>query len=415
MNTDADIESLLMPYIERHKGDSIEGDALRRMYDLMLVTGNPHQKLKAIHIAGTSGKTSTAYYLASMLNNANTTVGLTVSPHVDSLTERVQINGKPLSSERFLHYLRHFLSMASSSTYLPTYFELLYGFALWLFAEIGVDYAVVETGIGGMYDATNVLRRDDKICVITDIGFDHMELLGSKLTDIAAQKAGIMHKGNIAVTYEKTPDIMAVFNGRASEVGAVLVKIPEEGISQYKFVSMMPIYQRRNWTLAKKTFDVISKRDGLEVSSEAISKTQKIYVPGRMDIVHVAGSTIIMDGAHNAQKISAFVESVVKLFPDKRSVILIALKRDKDLEGIADALSPVAKEIIATEFISDDYLRSKAVPAKVLERQLKKDGLLNVFSEPNPHIAYDLAHKKSDGFIIITGSFYLLSQIRVNL
>lgn len=412
MNTNNEIESLLMPFIEGHKGDSIEGDALRRMYDLMLATGNPHQRLKAVHIAGTSGKTSTAYYLAAMLNSAKVTVGLTVSPHVDSITERLQIDGEPLSDKKFQHYLKLFLDMAAKSTSTPTYFELLYGFAVWVFAELEVDYAVVETGIGGMFDATNVLRREDKICVITDIGFDHMDLLGSELIQIAAQKAGIMHSGSIAATYEKPADIMEVLYKRAADVGAQLVKISEQEIENYRFDPTMPDYQKRNWTLAKRVFDIIAKRDGLESTTEDITKTQHTYIPGRMDVTKRSGVTLIMDGAHNAQKIKALVESIVNLYPAQQAVVLIALKLSKDLEGIAEALRPIANKVIVTEFISDEYLRAQAVPAQVLLSKLQDGGLENVISEPNPYKAYDLAHRYSEGLILITGSFYLLSQLR---
>ena len=189
----SEANAALLPYVSqtpRMTGDDLK---LERVMKLMDVLGNPQDKLPVIHIAGTSGKTSTGYYMAALLKAGGKKAGLTISPHIDSVNERVQIGGSPLPEAEFCSELGNFLEIIRGAGQSPSYFELLYAFALWVFVRRGVDYAVVETGLGGLLDATNVTGRADKVCIITDIGFDHEYVLGSGLAQIAAQKIGIVH------------------------------------------------------------------------------------------------------------------------------------------------------------------------------------------------------------------------------
>ncbi len=189
-------EAALLPYVPLVAELTGKDTTLDRIVPLMKLLGDPQDKLKIIHLAGTSGKTSTAYYMSALLQATGKKVGLTVSPHIDTIAERVQIDGLPLPETEFCRELGIFLDIVEFAEAPPSYFELLYAFALWVFERQQVDYAVVETGMGGLYDATNVASRPDKVCVITDIGFDHTHILGKTLPEIAAQKVGIVHDHN---------------------------------------------------------------------------------------------------------------------------------------------------------------------------------------------------------------------------
>lgn len=207
-----DVEDALRVYIPLVKELTGKDTVLDRIKPLMSILGNPENKLKTIHIAGTSGKTSTSYYIAALLGQEGLNIGLTVSPHIDKISERTQVNGKPLEEDVFCQKLSEFLDIVDSSGIKPSYFELLYAFSIWLFSNLELDYAVIETGVGGLFDATNIVTREDKVCVITDIGFDHMKLLGNTLAEITYQKVGIVHSKNVLLMYEQNDEIMTVVN-----------------------------------------------------------------------------------------------------------------------------------------------------------------------------------------------------------
>lgn len=315
-------ESILQSYIpnvSKYNGDDL---SLDRMYPMLEALGNPHEKLKIVHIAGTSGKTSTAYFIASILHSSGAKVGLTVSPHVDSITERIQIDSKPISEEQFCNYLSTFLEAISKIDQKPSYFEILIAFVYWVFYQEKVDYAVIETGMGGLLDSTNVASRPDKVCVITDIGFDHMQILGDTITKIAFQKAGIIHENNKVFMYEQSDEVMNQIEKVASTKKANLQTVSERSMEQLPNTVNAPLFQKRNWNLANEVCLYISKRDGFSLSDA--QSVLEITVPGRMDTKTLQdGSMLIMDGAHNGQKVETFVESFKDKYPTNKTTILL--------------------------------------------------------------------------------------------
>jgi dihydrofolate synthase/folylpolyglutamate synthase len=406
----------LQPYVPLVAQLTGKDTTLRRIRPLMKLLGNPQDKLRVIHIAGTSGKTSTAYYLSALLTAAGKTVGLTVSPHVDSVTERVQINNKPLAEPIFCQELTEFLAIVQRAPEPPSYFELLYAFSLWVFARQNVDYAVIETGMGGLYDATNVAGRPDKICVITDIGLDHTHILGKTLKEIAAQKIGIVHDHNEVFTYTQSDEVMAVFQDWAANHHAALhvtTQADERQASGLDF-SAVASYQQRNWLLAHRVYLYLVQRDKLQnLTSEALLQTLHIQIPARMDIRNVQGKTIIMDGAHNLQKMSALVDSFRKLYPDVKPAIVIALKHDKDYGDVAALLSTLAARVIITSFASSQDLPVESMDPHVLARAFNGRVPTEVIADSSAATRALLNAPEPIG--IITGSFYLLSQIRNNI
>ena len=400
-------EVALRPYVPLVAQLAGKDTTLDRVWPLMKLLGNPQDRLKIVHIAGTSGKSSTAYYMAALLKAAGQKAGLTVSPHVDSVAERVQIDGKPLSDKVFCKELGEFLDIVQGAGQKPSYFELLYAFALWIFDRARVDYAVVETGMGGLHDATNVARRPDKVCVITDIGFDHTHILGNSLEDITRQKIGIVHDGNHIFMYEQDEEIMKVVRHRAHEKHAPLHLAPEAAGSKIG-------YQRRNWQLANFACQYLAKRDKLlPLSAEQLRQTQTITIPARLEIRRLGDKTLIMDGAHNAQKMQAFIASFHQLYPGAKPAILLALKEGKDYESVVPLLAPLAGQVIVTTFNTSQDLPARSMNPEVLAKAFTAAGVA-AQSIPDQKQAFQALLNSPAEVLVITGSFYLLSQIRNN-
>ena len=405
----AEAEQVLATYVPQVKELLGKDLTLVRMEPLLAALDNPQNKLRIIHVAGTSGKTSTTYYVAALLKEAGKKVGHTVSPHIDSVTERIQIDLQPLSEAEFCHSLDEFLDLIKDVDPKPTYFELLIAFVYWYFAKAGVDYAVIETGLGGSFDATNVTQGPDKVCVITDIGFDHMHVLGKTVVEIAAQKAGIIHTDNQVFMHKQSLEVMKVFEERCHSQQAMLNVVS----NTFENDGELPAYQQRNWHLAKAVYDYVAERDFLPVlSGEHLALTKQIQVPGRMDIRQVADKTLVMDGAHNEQKTEAFASSFQKLFPDKKAAFLLALKEGKEYEAVLPLLKPICSRLIVTTFDTAQDLPATSIDPKILAAEAVKHGFSTIQLETDPKKAYELLMTAEEKFVVITGSFYLLSCLR---
>ncbi len=400
-------------YLDRFYLNARTKYTLTNMRQLMAYLDNPQNKFRAVHVAGTSGKTSTAYYMAALLTASGQKTGLTISPHIDEINERVQINGRPLPEAEFCRALTSFLEQVKASPVKPSWFEAMVAFAYWYFAREKVDYAVVEVGLGGLKDGTNVIDRADKICIITDIGYDHTNVLGKNLTEIAAQKIGIVGQQNTVFTYRQTLDVMKVIENQVSRQQASL-QIVNKANEQLN-ASTIPKYQYRNWQLAYWAFRHLEQRDHMKhLTSQELAKTQLINIPGRMEIRQISGKTIIMDGAHNVQKMTAFVESFHMLYPEQKPAILLAVKEGKDYQQLVPVLAPLASRIITTSFKATQDLPFVSMSPEVLGKVLLIAGAKEVISIADQNEAFQALLTTPEKVCIITGSFYLLSQIRNN-
>lgn len=416
MTTLADVNEALRPYDAVTKQTMGKHITLTRSEKLMAHLGNPEQKLRVVHIAGTSGKTSTTYYIAALLTAAGCKAGSTVSPYVDAMNERIQINGQPIPEKQFAEYFTEFIELVQTAPETPTRFEVLIAFAYWVFAKEKVDYAVIETGMGGLDDSTNVAARADKVCVLTDIGYDHMEHLGNTLGKIAHQKAGIIHEGNIALMYTQAPEIMqAVRYWVSQQEDAELLTFEQDRLTAAyggKFPGTMPAYQRRNWLLAFAAYKYLAKRDDLpNITATQLQKTQGLQVPGRMDARKVGEKTIVMDGAHNDQKMTAFWQSFTELYKGVKPVVLFALKNGKEIADIAPLLAEHASEVIVTTFSKTQDLPIASMEPSEITSVLKANGVKHhVFTDQDEaYIAFREATKEVG---VITGSFFLIAQLR---
>lgn len=381
---------------------------LDNMQTLMKFLDNPQEKFKSVHIAGTSGKTSTAYYMSALLTAAGLKTGLTISPHIDSLTERVQINGQPLSEAEFCRALSEYTSLIETVPVKPSWFELMVSFAYWYFAEEKVDYAVIEVGLGGLLDGTNVINRPDKLCLIADIGLDHTDILGNNLAEIAAQKIGIVQPHNVVLTHSQAPEIMKVFEDWCRERDAELRVITESKNADPAG------YQNRNWQLAYSGFEELSNRDSLQhLTSQVLDTLQQMTIPGRMDVRQVQNKTVIMDGAHNTQKIAAFLKSFKQKYPATRPAILLALKEGKDYREIVSLIAPTTDNLIITSFQANQDTPINSMDPRELAQAFEQAGNhATVISDANQAFKQLLAAPEQ--VVIVIGSFYFLSQIRNN-
>ena len=384
-------------------------DRLAYVAHILETLGSPQNQIPAIHIAGTSGKGSTAYYATSLLNRAGYTTGTLVSPHIASVAERSLINGQPLPEQEYSHYFQAFANLCVAHNLHLSYFEFLTIFSFWLFKKIDVNYIIIEVGIGGRLDTTNVISRSPTVRVITDIGLDHTELLGNTLTEITQEKAGIIHQND-----------SVVMNRQASEIETVIRQHAESQNSQLSiaspvasdFLKILPYFQQRNWILA---YRAVEKRLALDkkppLSKEALKKSVHITIPGRLEKCNVDRANIIFDVAHNPQKIRALIDSLRKLYPDKKPVFVVAFGQNKH-SSLAESLAIIdslAQLTYATTFSANYGKNHRNVPPEAIQHLMKSSAKI----EQNPAIALAKAIKKArqlDTYVVVTGSFYLVSE-----
>ncbi len=394
----------------RPKGQAYNLDHMRQ---LLSVLGDPQNSLQTIHVAGTSGKTSTAYYAAALLQASGHTVGLTVSPHVVDINDRVQINGIPLDEATFCADLQHFLHLVETAGLVPNYFELMIAFAFWEFAAMRVEYAVVEVGIGGLLDMTNTIDRKDKICVITDIGFDHMSILGSTLGEIAEQKAGIIQHRNEVCMFRQAPEIMQSVQQRARLKQAQLHILDQSDVVQLEH---LPGFQRRNFSLAVAAVEVALGRQEQQLNASQKLQASKVQIPGRMEVFTIGDKTVILDGAHNEQKMDAFITGVAQQYPKADVAALVAFVDKSDaldrVEGCLQILRPHVQSLVVTEFGGPRDTPYASVAAEIVAAYAKTAGLHSVELIPDPAVAFERLLKLPQRIVIVAGSFYLLNHIR---
>lgn len=407
----ADAHRLLQEYLPPVRSQR-GAYTLERMTVLMEQLGNPQDTYKVIHVAGTSGKTSTCYYVAAMLKEAGVRAGLSVSPHVDELNERVQLDLQPMSEKKFCSEFTTFLDIVAKSGIRPTYFELLSAFAFWEFARADCDYAVIEVGLGGLLDATNVIGSKNKLAVITDIGLDHIEVLGKTVEEITAQKAGIIKPYNKVVSYEQGESVMHILREVADQQQAELHEVWP--LQASKLPHEMPLFQRRNWYLALHVFQNLSERDGLPDLDEAqLSATSKTFIPARMECCNFEGKTLVMDGAHNAQKLEAFVGSLKQAYPKQKFSVMVSFVTTKQskLRDCLKVLLPVCDKLLITTFNTENQERVSIDPLKIADTcEALGFESWQIISDPTD--AFSALMEQSNDVVVVTGSFYLLNHIR---
>lgn len=385
-------------------------NTLGRMQALLAYLGDPQNSLRVIHIAGTSGKTSTAYYAAALLQAAGHTVGLTVSPHVDEVNERVQVGLVPLQAEEFFAALEEMLGLVEQSGITPSYFEFMTALAFYQFKKQAVDYAVVEVGLGGRYDATNTIARADKVCVITDIGLDHTEILGDTVELIAAEKVQIIHRGNEVFMHQQADSVMAVATAQCNAQQATMHVVHELADAP-----SLPLFQRRNLELARTAVAYVLARDRqAPLTADQLGVAARTYIPARMEIVTIGNDKLVIDGAHNEQKISTLLQSIRAQFGPQPVAALVGFTGSPaHWQPALDILLAQTASLIFTSFHSEKDVPKVAVDPALLAAYSTAHRHMNCMVEPDPAKAYRrLMADTTVRLKLVVGSFYLLNDIR---
>jgi len=312
---------------------------LDRITYLLARLGDPHLKLRSIHIAGTNGKGSTAVMISSMLKEAGYRVGLYTSPHLFDYRERIKVNGRDISRKDLEAGLEKVRKISGRMKSKPTVFEALTAAAFWYFARKQVDYAVVEVGLGGRLDATNVITP--LVTVITNIDYEHTEVLGRTLARIAGEKAAVIKPGIPVVTAEEKAEPLRVIKRTAQRQDSLLIQVGkrQEAIG----TRMMGEHQKLNAACAIAAI----RLGGIEVSRRSIRKgLNKAAWPGRFQVV-LKNPLVLVDGAHNPAGARALRVTIKKVFPGRFSVVF-GCQGTKDHDQVLRELAPVISELIIT-------------------------------------------------------------------
>jgi dihydrofolate synthase/folylpolyglutamate synthase len=370
-----------------------------------------------IHIAGTSGKGTIAAMLELMLLAHGKSVVMISSPHVYSLTERTRINSNPISEELFLECLNEILPVyegLEESGETVTYFEINVAISFLAAKKMEPDYVIVETGLGGKYDTTNVIKRPDKLCVIGQIGYDHINILGKTLPTIARQKAGIIHQGQTAVVLQQTKKVNDVFEKAAARKLAKLTWVDDsrsrQEIGDLKQInySLTSNHQYQNAAMALRAASKVAERDGWSFDRQkALNSLEDFSLPGRFEIIDFKGKTLVMDGAHNQQKIQAVMDTMGKVF-EKRSFSTVFASGQQILAPkLLKMVRAQSDEVILTSYKSNNLDMIK--PCFDFSEIAAETGLKYLMTGPE---VIDEIENSDQELWLITGSFYHLASIK---
>lgn len=400
--------------------------------ELLSRLGNPQEGIKIIHVAGTNGKGSVCAYLNAMLLAGGKKTGLFTSPHLVRINERFQINGEDVSDEQFLNA---FLKVEKAAKEYeaegeghPSYFETLFLMGMLIFKEAGVEYLVMETGLGGRLDATNVVEKP-LACIITSISRDHTEYLGDTLEAIAGEKAGII-KAGVPVIYDASqPGPASVIAAKAKEMGSPAWPMEpsfyemktqsREGIT-FTFaypggekaelvIPYVAKYQMMNASLAFYMMHILQDVHDIpkNVLAEGLSK---IKWPCRMEM---AAPGVIIDGAHNEDGIAQFVSTAGYFAKENEITILFTAVADKHYH---EMIGEICEGIHPSHVVAMQIDGSRVVPAEVLAEDFRKAGCTDVCAEPEIGAAYEKAlGKKGSGMLFCVGSLYLAGELKAYL
>jgi dihydrofolate synthase/folylpolyglutamate synthase len=346
--------------------------SLARIAALVDLLGSPQRCYPVLHIAGTNGKTSVARMLDALLSRIGLRVGRYTSPHLQQATERISLDGAPISAEGYVeayHDIEPYVALVDAGSPVPmSKFEVLTGMAFAAFADAPVEAAVVEVGLGGSWDATNV--ADATVAAITPVAVDHVHYLGSDITGIAAEKAGIIKPGSVAVVAQQLPEVAQVIAARSIEVGATVAREGIEfGVLQRDiavggqrltlrglggayseiFLPLHGAHQARNAVLALAAAEVFFGAGGnRSLDIDAVHDAfATVSVPGRLERVRAVPSVFI-DGAHNPHGAQALAAALRDEFAFRRLIAVVGMMRDKDARGILAELEPAVDEVVLT-------------------------------------------------------------------
>lgn len=416
---------------------------LGRIETLLAKMHNPQESLNIIHIGGTNGKGSTAAVLASVLSAAGYRAGMFISPHLHDYRERITINGEQISQQDVVKGIRkmkpYLQSLLAEGEEHPTEFEISTALAFWYFAEKQPDFVLLEVGLGGEIDSTNVVKKP-LVSVITSIGIDHMDYLGNTIEEIAAVKAGIIKKGAPVVTSVLQPQALGIIEQKAAAKGVELIKVGEDvkwnrtaGNSSIsadaqrfdyygrKFsllnleLSLYGEHQLCNASTALAVCEILYSLYGFEVSEQAVRQGLKeVYWPGRQELISFRPK-ILLDAAHNADGSLSLAQSLTAGLKDGRYdrdklILCLGILGDKEAAKIVGNLAPLADQIVVTK-PNSPRAQNWRFPAEEAEKYISKEKI-KLIKEPVQAVHYCLEVLRPEDMLCVTGSIYLLSEVR---
>ncbi|WP_440900908.1 bifunctional tetrahydrofolate synthase/dihydrofolate synthase [Actinosynnema sp.] len=415
--------------------------SLDRIRALVDVLGEPQKAYPVIHVGGTNGKTSTARMVEALLTRVGLRTGRYTSPHLQLATERISVDGAPISPEQYVEAYRDvkpYVSIVDSRGDVPmSKFEVLTGMAFAAFAETPVDVAVIEVGLGGSWDATNV--ADGRVAVITPIGIDHVEFLGDDLAGIAEEKAGIIKPGSTVVLAQQRPEAEQALLRRVAEVDATVARQGSEflvlrrdvavggqmltlqglgGVYDEVFLPLHGAHQAANASLALAAVEAFfgagpQRQLDVEAVREAFAGVES---PGRLERLRAAPA-VLVDAAHNPHGAEALAKALDEEFGFRRLIAVVGVMSDKDAVGILTALEPRVAEVVLTQNSSPramdaDHLAGVALPIFGEDRIVVQPNLADAIED-----AVRMAEDTEDGLVsgggvIVTGSVVTAGQAR---
>jgi dihydrofolate synthase/folylpolyglutamate synthase len=360
--------------------------------------GNPQNKLRFIHVAGTNGKGSTCAMLESIYRAAGLRVGLFTSPHLVSFRERIQVNRQLISEVDVVRLVDELRAVCDDVQ--PTLFEFVTVMALKFFAEQKCDLVIWETGLGGRLDATNIVTP--LASVITNIALDHQQWLGDTLGKIAAEKAGIVKPGVPVITAADAPEALAVIERIARENNSPLTRVHASRITQDS--SLPGEHQKLNAALALATVEALQNK--IPVSDEAIRiGLENVRWSGRLQLItRPSDQKILLDGAHNVASTQTLVAALKLFFPSNKPALVLGILQDKDWLSICEILSPLAARILLVPVQSE----RTALPHELAEICRAANPALRVTEHTS--LSDALRSAESDRFVVVTGSLYLVGE-----
>jgi len=401
-------------------------EAVRYLLELM---GNPQDNLKPILVAGTNGKGSVSSMISSVLTSGGYKTGLYTSPHLISFTERIKIDGKEMNEGLVGKYVSELIPLVdevSNELCAPTYFEVVTALCLKFFSDESVDYCVLEVGMGGRLDATNII--DPIVSVITSVGLDHTKFLGESIPEVAFEKAGIIHEKHPVVCAQVSEQALNVIRFRAKEASSPLhvvgddvsfklkENLPSKTVLDYVglnfnlkdvVVSLSGEFQASNTATALCALDVLVS-EGMKLDEDAIfNGLSQIKWPGRFEVIK-GKPPVVLDGAHNPHAFKALSVSLKKVFPGKKIVLVLSVLEHKDVEGILGELESITDCVIPTQ-----SSHPSAISVEDLASRLRKHNF-KVHVQEKPLEALELAKKLAgDGNVVCAcGSLYLVGDVK---
>ncbi|MCC0736661.1 bifunctional folylpolyglutamate synthase/dihydrofolate synthase [Clostridioides sp. ZZV14-6009] len=405
---------------------------LENIGKLLELLGNPQETLNIIHVAGTNGKGSVCSFISNILRESGYKVGLYTSPYLETFTERIRVNGENIPQEdvaRIIDLIKEKIEVMVSQGYAyPTEFEVVTAMAFYYYSEQKVDFVALEVGLGGRYDATNIITKS-LVSVITSISLDHTGILGDTIEKIAYEKAGIIKENGVVVVYDQTNEAKDVINSVCKEKNAKYIEVNFDNINikksninsqvydcnvmgeTYKNLEIMLIgeHQINNSILAMSVLKYLKDTKKLDNVSEESIREGLITTkwPGRIEKIKES-PIFIIDGAHNEDGAKSLAKALDKHFKDKKLTLLIGMLEDKDIDGVLDILMPKFSKVVTTTPNNPRAINSDILKEKIL----KYVSDVTSKHEIEDAVNYTLETSNKDDIIISAGSLYMIGTVR---